>query len=170
MKTTKLGDLLGKSLEEDFAEFDLTEIQLVLAQLANVEPIDLAHAELLQQQALRGADVITEFLGKIAKTVGYLEARINSTRNKVAFEYQSPDGGKTTADMRKLAAESSDEVEKIHISLSKAKASKIVLEKKFDLLIKSHYHYKEIGNGLKKTVLGTPLTSDRSFDVVEGYE
>lgn len=166
MKNTTLGDLLGASSEERFLDFDLTDIQEVLKQLSIVEPIDLPHAELLQQQCLRGADILTEYLGKLTKTVGYLEARVNTVRNKASLEYTAPEGIKVTADMRRWAGESSKEVEDILISLAKAKASKIVLDKKFDLLIKSHYHYKEIGNGLKKTILGTP---GNFSDKVEGY-
>ena len=64
----KLSYFLGTELEEDFSNFDLTEIQKVLSKLQDIDAIDLAHAELLQQQALRGADIITEYLGKIVKT------------------------------------------------------------------------------------------------------
>jgi len=55
----RLGDYLGNELEEDFVNFDLTEIQQVLSQLQSTDAIDLVHAELLQQQALRGADILT---------------------------------------------------------------------------------------------------------------
>lgn len=150
----RLGDFLGSQLEEDFMEFDLTEIQQVLEKLQNTDAIDLAHAELLQQQALRGADVITGHLGKIVKTVGYLEAKVNSTKNKVSLDYSAPEGTRTTADMKKWAGESSAEVEIVQIKLAKAKASKMVLEKKYDILIKSHHHYKDIASGLRKTILG----------------
>lgn len=150
----RLGDLLGDELEEEFVNFDLTEIQQVLSKLQYTDAIDLAHAELLQQQALRGADILTEYLGKIVKTVGYLESKVNSTKNKVSLEYQAPDGSRTTADMRKWAGESSPEVEEVQIRLAKAKASKMVLEKKYDILIRSHHHYKDIAAGLRKTILG----------------
>lgn len=150
----RLGDLLGDELEEEFVNFDLTEIQQVLSKLQYTDAIDLAHAELLQQQALRGADILTEYLGKIVKTVGYLESKVNSTKNKVSLDYQAPDGSRTTADMRKWAGESSPEVEEVQIRLAKAKASKMVLEKKYDILIRSHHHYKDIAAGLRKTILG----------------
>jgi len=162
----RLGDYLGNELEEDFVNFDLTEIQQVLSQLQSTDAIDLVHAELLQQQALRGADILTEYLGKIVKTVGYLESRINSVKNKISLNYKDPDGNRTTLDMKKWAAESSPEVEEIHIKLSKAKASKMVLEKKYDILIKSHHHYKDIAQGLRKTILGYTLIDK----VPEGYE
>ena len=150
----RLGDFLGTVLEENFVDFDLTEIQEVLEKLQTTDTIDLSHAEVLQQQALRGADLIAEYLGKIVKTVGYLETKVNSTKNKVSLEYQAPDGARTTADMKKWAGESSKEVEEVQIKLAQAKASKIVLEKKYDILIRSHHHYKDIAQGLRKTILG----------------
>ncbi len=165
----RLGDLLGDDLEEEFVSFDLTEIQQVLSKLQYTDAIDLAHAELLQQQALRGADILTEYLGKIVKTVGYLESKVNSTKNKVSLDYQAPDGSRTTADMRRWAGESSPEVEEVQIRLAKAKASKMVLEKKYDILIKSHHHYKDIAAGLRKTILGyTPPTIQDK--IPEGWE
>jgi hypothetical protein len=162
-----LGDFLGTELEEDFIQFDLTEIQEVLTKLQNIDAIDLAHAELLQQQALRAADIITGYLGRIVKTVGYLETKVNSTKNRVALEYQAPDGARTTIEMRKFASEASPEVEEVQIKLAKAKGSKSVLEKKYDILIKSHHHYKEIATGLRRTILGYGQSSEK---VPEGWE
>lgn len=162
----RLGDLLGQDLEEEFINFDLTEIQNVLVSLNETDAIDLAHAEMLQQLSLRGADIITEYLGKVVKTVGFLEAKVNSTKNKAALNYQEPNGNKTTSDMKKWFSESSPEVEEVQIKLAKAKASKIVLEKKYDLLIKSHHHYKDIAAGLRKTILGYTATPV----IPEGYE
>lgn len=160
----RLGDFLGTELEENFIDFDLTEIQEVLIRLQETDAIDLAHAELLQQTALRGADVLTGYLAKIVKTVGYLEAKVNSTKNRVSLAYTATEG-RTTAEMKKWAGESSPEVEEIQIKLAKAKASKIVLEKKYDILIKSHHHYKDIAMGLRRTVLGYGGTS--SINTVE---
>jgi len=165
----RLGDLLGTELEEDFANFDLTEIQDVLERLQETDAIDLAHAELLQQQALRGADVIVGHLGKIVKTVGYLEAKVASTKNKVSLDYQAPDGARTTLDMKKWAGESSPEVEEVQIKLAKAKGSKLVLERKYELLVKSHHHFKDIAAGLRRTILGysSGTTNEK---VPDGYE
>jgi len=117
----KMSDFLGSQVEEDFLSFDMTEIQEVLSKLKETDPIDLAHAELLQQQALRGADILVEYLGKIVKTVGYLEAKVNNIKNKAALEYKAPDGTRTTIDMRKFAAEASPEVEEAQIKLAKEK-------------------------------------------------
>lgn len=166
----RLGDFLGNELEEDFANFDLTEIQHVLERLQDTDAIDLAHAELLQQQALRGADVITEYLGKIVKTVGYLETKVNSTKNSVSLAYQAPDGARTTADMKKWAGESAPEVEEVQIKLAKAKGSKLVLERKYEILVKSHHHFKDIASGLRKTILGYSLGTTTTEKIPEGYE
>lgn len=149
-----LGQLIGDNLEEEFAKFDVTEIQEVLCRLGETDAIDLAHAELLQQQALRAADILSEYLGKLIKTVAYLETKINSAKNKAALDYQAPEGTRTTADMKKWAGESSTVVEELSIRLAKAKGSKSVLEKKYDILIKSHHHFKDIAAGFKRTILG----------------
>lgn len=165
----RLGELMGIELEEDFSNFDLTEIQNVLGSLQEIDAIDLAHAELLQQQALRGADILTGYLGKIVKTVGYLEAKVNSTKNKVSLNYQAPDGARTTADMKKWAGESSPEVENVQIKLAIAKGSKLVLERKYEILVKAHHHFKDIAAGLRRTILGysSGTTNDK---VPDGYE
>jgi hypothetical protein len=165
----RLGDLLGNEMEVDFQDFDLTEIQQVLENLRDIDAIDLPHAELLQQQSLRGADVLTEYLAKIVKTVGYLESKVSSTKNKVSLEYQAPDGAKTTLDMKKWAGESSPEVEAVQIKLAAAKGSKLYLERKYELLIKAHHHFKDIAAGLRRTILGYSqgTTSEK---VPDGYE
>ena len=165
IQQVRLGDLLGDELEEEFVNFDLTEIQNVLMRLQYTDAIDLAHAELLQQQALRGADIIAGYLGKMVKTVGYLESKVNSVKNKAALNYQDPNGNKTTSDMKKWFSESSPEVEEVQIKLAKAKASKSVLDKKYDILIRSHHHYKDIAAGLRKTILGYSVSK-----IPEGYE
>lgn len=151
-----LESLLGLN-DEDFLNFNLTEIQNVLSFLNRTDVYDLAHAEALQQQSLRGADILSEYLGKIIKTVGILEAKTNTLKNRVALEYTSPDGTRTTADMKKQAGESSPEVEKLLIKLAQAKGAKSLLEKKYDILIKAHHHYKDISAGLRKTIMGTQM-------------
>jgi hypothetical protein len=166
-QTVRLGDFLGTELEEDFASFDITDVQEVLKSLADVEAIDLAHAEWLQQQSLRGADLLTEYLGKIVKTIGYLEAKSNSVKNKVSLEYSSTEG-RVTMEMRKWAGESSPEVEKIQIKLAHAKGSKLALERKYEILVKSHHHFKDIAQGLRKTILG--YSSGTPVNVPLGYE
>jgi hypothetical protein len=163
----RLGDVLGSNLEEDFRNFDLTEIHEVLEQLRDIDAIDLAHAELLQQQSLRGADILIGYLSKMVKTLGYLESKVNSTKNKVSLEYVAPDGARTTVDMKKWAGESSPEVEQVQIKLAEAKAGKIVLERKYEILIKSHHHFKDIAAGLRKTILGY---SSGTSNAAEGYD
>jgi hypothetical protein len=163
----RLIDFVGTELEDDFLDFDLTEIQQVLVKLQDMDAIDLAHAEILQQQALRGADILTEYLGKIVKTVGYLETKVNSTKNRAAFGYQAPDGARTTSDMKKWYSESAPDVEAVQIALAKAKGSKMVLEKKYDILIRAHHHWKDIASGLRKSILGYNHNPGK---IPEGYE
>lgn len=164
----RLGDFLGTEHEENFANFDMTEIQQVLENLKEVDAVDLSHAELLQQQALRGADILSEYLCKVVKTLGYLETKVSSTKNKVSLEYKDPDGARTTLDMKKWAADVSPEVEAVQIKLAAAKGIKLLLDKKYDILIKAHHHYKDIAAGLRKTVLGYNTSAVEK--VPEGYE
>jgi hypothetical protein len=164
----RLGDLLGNDLEVDFENFNLVEIHQVLDNLKDIDAIDLAHAELLQQQALRGADIIIEYLAKIVRTVGYLETKVNSTKNKVSMDYSVPDGTRTTLDMKKWAGETSPEVEKVQIKLATAKGAKLYLERKYEILIKSHHHFKDIAAGIRKTILG--YSSGTVEKTPEGYE
>lgn len=165
----RLGDFLGSELEENFSNFDLTEIEEVLIHLHETDAIDLSHAELLQQQALRGADVLTGYLGKIVKTISYLETKVNSTKNRISLEYTAPEG-RTTVEMKKWAGEvGSPELEQWQIKLGSAKGSKLVLERKYEILVKAHHHYKDIAQGLRRTILGySPATA--SEKIPEGYE
>lgn len=157
-----LGSIVGSSFDDEFLKFDLTDIQNILSSLANAEAIDIAHAELFQQQSLRGADILSEFLGRLVKVTSYLEAKVNSVKNKVSLDYKSPDG-KTTGEMKKAAGEASPEVEELQIKLAKAKGSKLIIEKKYDNLIRLHYHYKEIASGMRKSIIiGEPNKTSSS--------
>jgi hypothetical protein len=170
---TTLGDLIGDKDEDAFGDFDLSEVQEILGELRETQPHDIAHAELIQQRALRGADILSEFMGKMVKTVGFLESKVNSIKNKAALNYSAPPGARVTADVRRSAAEADPGVEEASIKLARAKAGKIVLEKKFDLLIRQHHHAKDIANGLRRTILGMPTSSfpprGNEEDVPEGY-
>jgi hypothetical protein len=150
----RLGDVLGVNSVEDFRNFDLTEVQQVLEHLKETDAIDLAHAEFLQQQSLRGADILADHLAKMVKTVAHLEAKVNSVKNRVSLEYVAPDGARTTVDMKKWAAECSPEVTEAIEKLADAKGGKIALERKFDIIVKAHHHYKDIAAGLRRTILG----------------
>jgi hypothetical protein len=150
---TLISDIIGSGPEDDFLNFDLTEVQATLHELQVTEGIDLAHAESLAQKTLRCADLLAEYLAKLTKTVSYLESRVNSLKNKASLEYESPTG-KTTAEMRKWAGDVSPEVEEFQVKVAKAKGSKSLVEKKFDIIIKAHHHFKDIAAGLRKTILG----------------
>jgi len=153
-----LSDLLGNQLEDDFASFDVSEIQDVLSNLQNTSAIDVAHAENLQRLALRGADLASEMIGKLIKTVSYLETKVNSTKNRVSLQYKL-ETGKATADQRKQAGESDPEVEELSIRLARAKGSKAILERKYDTLIKTHHFYKDLAMGMKKSFVGANQSS-----------
>jgi hypothetical protein len=165
----KLGDFVSTELEENFSDFDMSEIEQVLVNLKETDAIDLAHVELLQQQALRGADVVAGYLGKMVKIIGFLETKVNSTKNKISLEYTAPEG-RTTMEMKKWAGEvGSPELEQWQDKLGSAKGSKLVLDRKYEILVKAHHHFKDIAQGLRRTILGysSSTTADK---VPEGYE
>src|SRR5690606_26471553 len=105
--------------------------------------VDLPQAERLQMLALRGADLISEYAGKLVKTIGYLESNLNMLKNRAMLNYEPPKG-KATADVRKAASEADPDVLQASIKLSRAKAAKVALDKKYDIIIKSHHLYKDI--------------------------
>ena len=146
----QLKQLVGEGFTDNFEEFDLTAVQQVLASLATEQAIDIAHSERLQQKTLFAADLLTEYLAKLIKTVSYLESKMNSVKNKIALEYKAPDG-KTTMDLKKQAGESSEEVEKIALQLAKAKGAKNLVERKYEILLKAHHHFKDLSSNQKKT-------------------
>lgn len=145
-------DVIGIKDEEDFLNFDLTAIQKILSNLNRDVPIDIAHAEKFCQESLRCADILSEYLAKINKTSSYLENRLTIVKNRALVEFTSD--VKVTADIRKAASESNKDVEEISNKLSSVKGAKMALEKKYDILIKSHHHWKDIAAGLRKTILG----------------
>jgi hypothetical protein len=156
---TTLGDILGNQMEEAFSSFDLTEIQAVLSTLQSTSAIDIAHAEKLQQQTLWACDILSEMIGKIIKTVSYLEGRLNTAKNKAALEY-APTTGKATADLRRQAGESDPIVSDLGDRLARAKGAKELLTRKYDIIIKSHHFYKDLTAGMKKGIVAysAPVT------------
>jgi hypothetical protein len=155
-----LGQILGGELVDNFEDFDLTQVQQTLAGLAADSAIDIAHAEMLQQKTLYAAELLIEYIAKLVKTVSFLETKLNSVKNKTSLEYKTVDGSRTTADMKKQAGEASPEVEKIGVLLAKAKGSKTLLERKYEILIKSHHYYKDIGIGMRKGIVSTNNNTD----------
>jgi hypothetical protein len=153
--TATVGDVVGNSLEDAFLDFDLSEVQKVVSKLQSEDTPTLAQAERLQQEALRAADVLSEHLAKLHKTIHYLTAQASSKKNKIGLEYEPPEGTRGQAiDLRKMAGESSQEVLNMEIKLAKAKGAKTALERKYEIIIKSHHHYKDIASGLRKTIQG----------------
>jgi hypothetical protein len=84
-----LGEFIGEGMEDDFLDFDLSEIQEILNNLKNTNAIDLAHSEYLQQRCLNGADVLIEYLGKLTKMAGFYE-RLIQRRIKQAWNIRAP--------------------------------------------------------------------------------
>src|SRR5690606_29205697 len=85
------------------------------------------------------------------------ESNLNMLKNRAMLNYEPPKG-KATADVRKAASEADPDVLQASIKLSRAKAAKVALDKKYDIIIKSHHLYKDIAGGFKRTILGNNLS------------
>jgi DNA polymerase III epsilon subunit-like protein len=154
MSQITLGQLMGSQNIEPFEEFDLTEVQKVLKSLRDNEAFDIAHAEFLQHRALYAAEILIDMIAKLIKTSGFIESRVNTVKNRAALEYKCEDDKvRVTAEMRKQAGESHPEVEQLGLLLAKTKGAKSALEKKYDVLIKMHYYFKELAQGQKQSVI-----------------
>jgi hypothetical protein len=153
-EVVRVKDIVGDTLDDAIFEFDLTEVQNVVSKLQSEDVPTLAQAERLCQEALRGADILSEYLAKVHKIMNYLDAKVATTRNKIALDYVPPDGARNSIELRKMAGEASQEVLDLEINLAKVKGAKTLLEKKYDIIIKSHHHYKDIATGLRKTING----------------
>lgn len=154
MAQITLGQLMGTQNIEPWEEFDLTEVQQVLKSLRDNEAFDIAHAEFLQHRALYAAEILIDMIAKMIKTSGFIEARINTVKNKAALEYKCDDDKiRVTAEMRKQAGESHPEVEELGLLLARTKGARSALEKKYDVLIKMHYYFKELAQGQKQSVI-----------------
>jgi hypothetical protein len=160
-----VGKLIGQTFEDDFESFDLTEIQKVLSALSTDNALDIAHSEMLQQKTLYAADLMIEYMAKLIKMVSYLESKISSLKNKAALAYKAPDG-RTTADMKKQAGESDPEVEELASSLARAKGAKLLLDRKYEIIIKSHHFFKDLAGNQKKGIVET--SPSRSYDKSAG--
>lgn len=153
MAKITLGDILGGDNVEAFDEFDMTEVQKVLKTLGREDAFDIAQCEYLQQRSLYGAELLIDMSAKMVKTVGFLEAKINTLKNRCALEYKGDDKVRITAEMRKSAAESDPKVEELSFLLARAKGARQAIDKKMDLLIKSFYHYKEVSNNQRQGIV-----------------
>lgn len=138
--------------ETIFLEFDLTDIQDIVKELQNETVADLAAADNLQRRALVGADICSEHIAKLVKIITYLDVKESKIRNKTALEFKTDDGKSASVQLRKFAADASEEAEQVAYVIAKAKGTKTLLEKKYEVLIKAHHFYKEQAQTLRKTI------------------
>lgn len=153
-KKITVADLIGDGLEDAFLNFDVTEAQNLLAKLQDTNVPDLAHAEYLQQEALRCADILTEYVAKLVKTIHYLDSQVSRTKADKALNYTPPTGVRLSIELRKMAGESAQEVQDLQEKLAKAKGSKVALDRKYEIVVKAHHHYKDIASGFRRTMMG----------------
>jgi hypothetical protein len=147
-----VADIIGTTDEDQFMDFNLTEVQTLVSNLQSLGVDDVTQAENLQQQALRCADILSEYIGKLIKTVAFLEAKASSKKNQVSLNYEVG-GTKTSIELKKMAGESDPSVEELLLKIAKAKGAKAVIEKKYDIVIKAHHHYKDMAAGMRKTIV-----------------
>ena len=148
-------DLIGGNSEEQFLNFDLSEVKELLDNLQGTDAPDLSHAEDLQRKALRCADLLSDYLGKLTKTISYIDAKLTSTKNKTALHFKAPEGSRASIELRKMAGEASEEVQELALKMAKAKGAKSAIDKKYDIVIKLHHYYKDIAAGYRKTITMT---------------
>ena len=146
---TTVRDIVGDcDLEEEFDTISLDEVNVVLDELNSCSIHDVAHAEYLQQKALACANYLANHLSRIVKIASFLESQISTQRNKTAA-YYTRDDVKVTNDLRIFAAKACPEAAMLENKLSRVKGIKLLLEKKYDLLLKCHYYFKEIASSFK---------------------
>jgi len=150
-KVVTVKDLIGDKFDDEFETWDMSEIQQLVSELQNLDIFDIAHSEKMQLRALRCADLITGYLGKIVKLSSYYEAKANKVKYSVALDYKSTEG-KTTQESRKWAGEASDELMEVEIKLAKIKGTKALLEKKFEIIIRMFHSIKDVASGLRKSL------------------
>jgi hypothetical protein len=149
-----VNDYIDGDLDGAILNFSLVEVQEVINALQSEDTPTIVEAEKLQLMALRGADILSEIIGKLHKTIHYLDAKTASVKNKASLNFVPPAGVRDSIELRKIAGTASDELLDVEISLSKAKGAKALLEKKYEIIIKSHHYYKDVANGLKLTIQG----------------
>jgi hypothetical protein len=147
-----IADLIGRDADESFVDFDLSEVKSLLGNLATSDVPDVSHAENLQREALRCADIISDYLGKITKSISYLENKHNSEKNRIALNYKPEDGSRVSIELRKMAGEADTSLHDLSLKISRAKGAKSALDKKYDIVIKTHHYYKDIAAGYRKVI------------------
>ncbi len=147
----KIRDIIGDKMEEDFLEFDYTYIQETLNEVSNSATPNLAMAEYLQFKCLSAADVLIEYSGKLIKYSTYLDNKITSMRNRHAMEFYAANP-KAAADIRAMSLKSCPDADELENTSAQLKGTRAIIEKKFDLLIKAHHHYKEVASRLNRMI------------------
>lgn len=157
-----LKDIVVKDDMDAYLSFDMTEIDVILSSLKNTTACDIATSEFLQQQSLRCADIIAELLSQIVYVYSNLESELSFVKNKTSFDFKPSDDKKNTADMRKYAGESHSNIPQLTQKISAAKAARDLCQRKYELLIKAHHHYKEISTSMRKTIISNNTVNDLS--------
>lgn len=120
---------------------DISNIQNFSDQIPEDGIVDIANAESLGMKSLRMSDHIGELLGQLTRYVAYKEGSV-SVRKAEAFEKLESEEVKTTVQQHRYG--SNEEYKKAIMVLADAKGVKDWLQKKYDYLIRLHYHCKDL--------------------------
>jgi len=158
-------DLIGH--DDEFGEFEMSEVMSILRAAENVQASDVAHAEKLQHRCIVGTRILLEYESKIIQTVSKLSAKIPAVRAKYALSYKGEEGEKRPTDKTKdYAYKQCPEALELEEKLGLAMAAKNSLQKYQEVLNKFHYYYRDIcarQNGSMKNE-GSKNNSEFSFE------
>lgn len=120
---------------------DVTDIQKFSDEIPEDGILDLANAEALGMKSLRAADHVGDLLGQITRFVAYKEGSV-SVRKAEAFELLEEEGVKVTVQQHRYG--SNKEYKKAVMALADARGVREWLQKKYDYLIRLHYHCRDL--------------------------
>jgi len=145
MARTSLGELL------EFGTFDPESIDVSdLQELSKGIPkdghVDIAIADKLALQFLRGADTCAELIGKLTWWVAKKKDEARVALQKAAL-VTAPAKGYKTASEKKLYAEGDPEYQEVSGTVSKAEAMLQWCKNKHSSLVSAHYMMKHIAKG-----------------------
>lgn len=166
---------LGEILEFDTfnpESLDVAHIQALSEDIPLDGHVDMATAEKLAVQFLRGADMCSEVLCRIVWWLAKKEGEVQHAHAKAMLVKALGQGLKTAKEKERFAAGDKDYLDACE-RVARAKAMKKWLENKHSNLISAHYLMKEIakgsiknrdaGGGVTTFTGSSPAPSERKF-------
>jgi len=140
----RIKDEIGETFEDDFMEFDLTLVHDLLDDINNNSAPDLYQAEDLRRRTIVGMRMLTQYEGRLIKITNYLNSKIPAIRSKYAIHYTNEGKKDPTDKTRDYAFKSCPDAEPFEKTLAQATAARTVVQKKYELLSKAHYMYRDL--------------------------